>query len=121
MNEIQSLPQFPDLTTLLSRTDTEERCGFILTDGVCVEIENVAEDKEAGYVMEPQAAMALVKTGEVIGTWHTHPNAAPDLSGDDYKGFLSWPDMKHLIIGIEDADIATRWYEITSGVVVVCD
>lgn len=106
---------------ILKSDDVEERCGLELRNGTLIEIANVAEDPIAGYLMEPEAVMALLQSGEVIGTWHTHPGADPNLSGDDYKGFLMWPDLEHSIIGVRKGVTTVVRYRVEDGLVFTCE
>jgi proteasome lid subunit RPN8/RPN11 len=109
------------LETLLLASDTEERCGVLLKDGSIVEIENLAEDKENSYDMNPAPIVPLLEADAVAATWHTHPNGDCNLSGEDYKGFLSWPDLEHIIIGRRDGEVIVTRYRIEDGLVLTCD
>lgn len=107
------------LETLLRQGDTDERCGFVLKSGEIVEIANVAKDPTNGFEMDPVAALAHLD--EAAATWHTHPDTDPNLSGEDYSGFLSWPDMEHIIIGMRDGAVVVLRYKIENGLVIACD
>jgi len=107
------------LETLLQPDDVEERCGFILNDRLIVHVKNVAEDKSAGYEMDPTEALEYLD--EATATWHTHPDTDPNLSGEDYSGFLSWPDMEHVIIGRRAGKVVVARYKIENGLVIACD
>lgn len=107
------------LETLLSPGDTEERCGLILKDGSIAEIENIAEDRTLGYRMNPAAVIALLD--HTVGTWHTHPDTDPNLSGADYSSFLDWPDLEHSIIGWRNGKVAITKYRVERGLVIQCD
>jgi len=109
------------LETLLQPGDTDERCGLVLTDGSIVEIENVAEDKTNSYKMRPSGVVPFLDKGLIAGTWHTHPDTDPNLSGEDYSGFLSWPDFEHSIIGRVDGQVVVQNYRVEKGLVVACD
>ena len=107
------------LETLLQPGDTEERCGLILTDESIVEIENVAEDKVNSYRMNPVGVLPFVDN--LAGTWHTHPDSDPNLSEEDYAGFLAWPDLEHYIIGRRSGHITVMKYRVEDGLVLACD
>jgi proteasome lid subunit RPN8/RPN11 len=108
------------LETLYNHEDTEERCGLVLTDGSIVEIENVAQEKTDSYDMNPVAVLPFLEKKIVAGTWHTHPKGDPNLSGEDYSGFLAYPDLEHSIIGWRNGAVAVQTYRVEKGLVVVC-
>lgn len=101
---------------ILKSDDEFERCGLVMRDGTIVEIENVAEDKAAGFEMPPEAVLPLLLTGEVASTWHTHPKGEANLSGEDYNFFLAWPDLSHIII----APGGVTTYRVENGAVLKC-
>jgi len=107
------------LETLLQPGDQDERCGFILKDDTVVEITNVAKDKTLGYEMDPHEVLEYVD--DAVATWHTHPDTDPNLSGEDYSGFLSWPDMEHVIVGRRDGEVVVVRYRVQHGLVIECD
>lgn len=107
------------LETLLQPGDVDERCGLIVEGNIIIHIPNIAENKALGYEMDPTEVLPYLD--EVIGTWHTHPDADPNLSGEDYSGFLSWPDLEHLIIGVREGNVVVVRYKIENGLVVECD
>jgi proteasome lid subunit RPN8/RPN11 len=109
------------LETLYNPSDTDERCGLILTDGSIVEIENIAEDKTDSYDMSPEAVLPFLDAGTIAGTWHTHPGGDPNLSGADYSGFLGYPELEHNIVGIRDGKITVTRWRVQDGLVVACD
>lgn len=111
------------IVTLLRPDDTEERCGLILDDGTIVEIENIAEDKTKSFEMNPNAVVGVLSTRVVTGTWHTHPNESPNLSGADHDTFLVWPEFEHFIIGIDPTtkEICALKFRVEDGVVYQCD
>lgn len=109
------------LETLYNPDDTEERCGLVLVDGTLVEVENIAEDKANSYVMNPSAVLPFLIAGAITGTWHTHVNDDPNLSGEDHEGFRAWPDLDHFIIGLRAGHPCVVKYRFDRGVLVVCD
>jgi proteasome lid subunit RPN8/RPN11 len=109
------------LETILQPDDTEERCGLILNDDSLVEIENTADDKTGSYHMRAEAVLPFLAAGMVKGTWHTHPNSDPTLSGEDYSGFLDWPGLVHSIVGRRDGAVVVTTYKVEDGLVIACD
>ena len=110
------------LSPLLTPNDDQERCGLILDHIDYVEVSNVAAEPKEGFEMDPVEALELLSTGEVTGTWHTHPSSPPVLSGDDYECFLSWPGLVHVILGFDEkGEFAVSRYCVKDGVVVECD
>lgn len=74
-----------------------ERVGFILHDGKVVELDNICSDPENGFEISAEDIIQYEK--DIKATWHTHPDATSNLSVDDYKAFLNYPDLDHYIIG----------------------
>lgn len=104
---------------MLHPNDVDERCGLILEDGSLVEIENIAEDKANSYRMNPEGVLNFVD--HMTGTWHTHPDTDPNLSGEDYAGFLAWPNLDHFIIGRRNGEVVVLKYQVKEGLVIACD
>lgn len=109
------------LETIFRTEDSTERCGLILNDGTIVEIPNIAREPGDSFEMDSTVVLPFLIKGEVAGTWHTHVGQAPDLSGEDYAGFMGWPELKHHIIGIDDGIVTVKSYEIKNGAIVECD
>jgi proteasome lid subunit RPN8/RPN11 len=109
------------LETLLHKGDEVERCGLILKDGSTVELPNIAENPETSFRMDLEKALPYLTDDQVAATWHTHPHTDPNLSGEDYSCFLSWPDLEHVIVGIRDGDVAVTRYRVEKGLVIACD
>jgi proteasome lid subunit RPN8/RPN11 len=107
------------LENLLQPSDTVERCGLILKDGTILELVNVHDTPERGYRMDPTAALPHLEN--LTGTWHTHPDSDPNLSEEDYAGFLAWPDLEHYIIGRRNGQLAVSKYIVEEGMVIECD
>lgn len=111
-----------NVTDLSPRASENERCGLILDDGEFVEVKNIALDPQEGFDMDPVEALDWLNSGRVVGTWHTHPTTSAILSGDDYKCFLMWPNLKHTIIGCAtDGSTEVRNYRVDRGIVLPCD
>jgi proteasome lid subunit RPN8/RPN11 len=108
------------LEKLLQPNDTVERCGLVLKDGSVVELNNLAAEPGHSFEMDHEAALPYFKRDEVAMTWHTHPDSDPNLSGEDYSSFLSWPDLVHAIIGVRDGKTVVEKFQIENGLVLVC-
>jgi proteasome lid subunit RPN8/RPN11 len=104
-----------ELKKRLKPTDTYERCGLILTDGMIVECENIAEEPEKGFEIPPEDLVEY--ESRLIGTWHTHPGEGSNLSERDYLGFLMWPKLTHYIIGTDGVSS----YTVENGIVLNVD
>jgi proteasome lid subunit RPN8/RPN11 len=105
------------LETLLKPTDTEERCGLLLAGNSLVEVKNIANDPVMGYLMDPEEVLPYLTNSMIVGTWHTHPNGSAQLSGEDFKGFLAWPQLVHYVIGRD----GVKCYKVENGAVLECD
>jgi proteasome lid subunit RPN8/RPN11 len=105
--------------TLFQPSDTTERCGLILKDGTTVEVANIADNPMTSYMMDPVAVLPFLD--KAVGTWHTHPHTDPTLSSDDHDGFMLWPKLEHLIIGMRDGEVTAIKYRIEDGLAVLCD
>lgn len=108
------------LETLLLPSDKEERCGLVLQDNSCVEIQNIANDRVTGYYMDPEQVLPYLTAGQIRGTWHTHPDSPPILSTEDMEGFLGWPHLTHFVIGRVKDRTEVRCYRVDKGAVVEC-
>lgn len=106
---------------ILQPDDVNERCGLVLKDGTVVELENVADDPVNSYEMAGESVLPFMEKDLVVSTWHTHPKADPNLSGEDYAGFLGWPDLSHIIIGVRNGELAMVTYRVDNGLVMVCN
>lgn len=91
----------PDISQKLRRklrkTDTLERCGFVLKSGRLKECANTHPDPAKGFRIAPETTSKNLN--DIIGFWHTHPNMSAALSQDDYFGFAQWPGYTHYIVG----------------------
>jgi proteasome lid subunit RPN8/RPN11 len=92
-----------------------------LNDGECVELKNIAETPGNSYEIDTAEVLPYLTAGRVAGTWHTHPGTSPQLSGEDYAGFLGWPELKHHIIGVEDGKTVVKCYQVRNGAILECD
>lgn len=89
--------------------------GLILKDQTLVEIENKCTDPENGF--ETTGEEFVIYDGQILATWHTHPNQNSNLSAGDNSAFLNWPDLDHYIVG---TDGVSRYY-VENGKVFRCD
>ena len=91
---------------------SEERCGFILSSGEVVELENVHPEPKTGFEIDAEEILRYIDDIAVI--WHTHPGSTGVLSGEDKLCILQWPNISHAIVG-EDG---IRTYKVVDGAVV---
>jgi proteasome lid subunit RPN8/RPN11 len=80
-------------------TGPNERCGFILTDGTIVEIDNIAPEPDRSFIASGEAILKYVDLA--VATWHTHPDASSNLSPGDAETFRFWPHCLHHIVGTD--------------------
>lgn len=92
-----------------------ERVGFILNDNTIVEVTNVASDPMEGFMVSPLNVVKYTE-GAAWASWHTHPQALSNLSGDDYYTFQDYFHMVHFIVGIDG--VKAYQYDIEKKVVV---
>lgn len=77
-------------------SDRVERCGFILTNGQVIEVENVANNPETEF--EIAESVFNEYADEIKATWHTHTGTNANLSLEDYLTFLAFPEYQHWIV-----------------------
>ena len=68
--------------------EPHEMCGFvILRDGekIFMPCENVAEDKDNHFEIDPDDYLRAEESGEVLALVHSHPNGKPKLSSADLQ------------------------------------
>ena len=75
-----------------------ERVGFVLASNKIREVRNVSPEPEYGFLVDPKDTIEALKDS-AWATWHTHPNQDSNLSGEDYRNFMNWPDLVHFIVG----------------------
>lgn len=102
------------LQELWSKLDgrAEERCGFILSDGSIVELDNIHPEPTAGFMVSADTVAAYID--EIKATWHTHPKTSSLLSGEDYQTFLNYEWCEHFVIGPD----GVRSYIVKDGAVI---
>ena len=76
-----------------------ERVGFIIPQNEIIEVKNTSEKPYDGFIVAAEDIIHYTEERGAIATWHTHPNQDANLSGEDNKIFLNWPDLIHFIIG----------------------
>ena len=86
-----------------------ERGGIITKMGP-EECQNICENPEEGFELSFEDLDRL-DYPDLIGTFHTHPGGSSNLSYGDYESFLSYPMLKHYIVG-EDG---VRAYKTVNG------
>lgn len=94
----------------------EERCGLVMADGSVIDVTNVSGTPELGFRMDAQELLDNVD--RAISTWHTHPDTDPNLSEEDYAGFLQWPKLSHFIVGLRAGKPAVTEFVVNDGLVV---
>lgn len=76
-----------------------ELCGFILPNGAIKEVFNNHPSPAYGFDMSSEDILEHTEKLGAVATWHTHPDAPANLSGEDYLTFMSWPNLYHIIVG----------------------
>jgi hypothetical protein len=88
-----------------------EVCGVILNREKVVVCENRSTTPHESFQISSETLESLGNTPTHF--WHTHPSNCVNLSMDDYKAFLNFPDQIHLIVG---QDKIAEYY-VVAGVV----
>lgn len=70
-----------------------------MSNGQLIELENVSPEPDKSFSVDPAALVQ--HEDDAVATWHTHPTGPAGLSGQDYLGFLQWPDLLHVIVSPE--------------------
>lgn len=83
----------------LYAAEGKERVGFMLPGSGMVEVQNVADKPEEGFLISPEDILKYTEEKEAWATWHTHPNETSNLSGEDFLMIKAWPDLIHFIVG----------------------
>lgn len=87
-----------------------------MKDGAVIELTNVHSNPIQGFRMDPSDI--VLHFSDATATWHTHPGADPNLSEEDYAGFLQWPELIHHIAGLRDGEPTVCSYQVLDGVLV---
>lgn len=88
--------------------------GFVLKGNRLIEVDNRCSDPENGF--EVSGADIAKYYDDAIGTWHTHPNVDTEITAEDYKSFLNYPEWVHYIVNTK----GVLAYKIEDGAVVAC-
>lgn len=112
------------LLHLAQRSPDEEVCGLIAAiDGRparIIHMQNVANDRRRQFEMDERELIDTMKgmreRGETLfATWHSHPDAAPELSAMDTER-LGYPDALHLVISLETKGVLQmRGWRLQTG------
>lgn len=102
----------------LTPEGTAERCGILTQAGKLIELDNIYENPVEGFRFSPQDSLEHLAGDAAASTWHTHPGEDPNLSEQDYAGFLQWPDLTHWIVGTRDGEPLAIEYVVDNGLVV---
>jgi proteasome lid subunit RPN8/RPN11 len=90
-----------------------ERVGIIRRDFSLVEFENIHEKPEDHFRIKGADVLQL-EDEDTYATWHTHPDDDSNLSAEDYRCFLDWPQLAHFVIG---TDGITRYGIVEDAIV----
>lgn len=89
-----------------------ERGGLILNDGTVVELANICDKPDEGFV--PNVDDLIPHIAALAATWHTHPGMTANLSVEDWETFIQWPQQLHAIVGSD----GVRWYRVAKNAVI---
>lgn len=75
--------------------------------------ENVAENPETRYRIDPEEAIGLIegieKNGEdVVGFYHSHPAGPPEPSETDAER-AAWPEKSYVIVALDGEPFVGAW------------
>lgn len=86
--------------TLKGLLSDVERGGFILRDGSLIELANISSDPVDNFEVDDFELLQHVDK-DIVALWHTHPSGGSNLSPDDWRVFVDWPGIQHIIVGDE--------------------
>lgn len=102
-----------------------ECCGLLAVDPVCdpetvaysFRAQNVAEDPVAGYFVEAEEQLWIMRRIAedglaLAGIYHSHPRAEATLSEEDV--LRAYPDVLHVVIGMARG-LVTRGWRVSEG------
>ncbi len=78
-----------------------EACGVVIRKGkksLAIPCENISSNPTM-FIVNPDDYLAAVRQGEVIGVWHTHPEASPQPSEADRVGCEN-SELPWYIVGV---------------------
>jgi proteasome lid subunit RPN8/RPN11 len=87
--------------------------GVVKKNGEVVRIPNISSSPEDSYIISSKDLL-LLEDPEVYATWHTHPDQTHNLSVQDKRAFLNWPNLKHYVVSKNKV----LCYEVVEGEVV---
>ncbi len=90
-----------------------ERIGFVLKDGQVVETQNVCHDPLNGFDFRGEDLLQYAD--DAHGAFHTHPDVSSNLTEEDRRSFLDYPDLVHYIVGLDGISC----YEVKNGSVLL--
>lgn len=105
-----------DILSYLTPEGTPERCGVLTNHGEVIEMTNIHPEPLRGFRMDPSEI--LLHFSDAKATWHTHPGSDPNLSEEDYAGFMQWPALGHIIVGFRDNLPKALCFGVEDGVLV---
>lgn len=89
--------------------------GLILNTHKIIELDNICDIPTEGFQVRVEDLLPF--EDDMIATWHTHPNQDSNLSVNDYRTFLNYPDLRHYIVGTD----GVAEYTVENGKVMRCD
>lgn len=92
-----------------------EKCGLILKDGTVIPVDNTHPYPETGFIIPEDVIQK--HSMDIAILWHSHPSNNSNLSVEDYKSFLTYPEYIHRIYGYDEM---TDYY-VRNNVVYVRD
>ena len=93
-----------------------EACGVVIRKGkksIAIACKNAAENPNAHFVMDVNDYASAADEGEIIGIWHTHPNASPQPSDADRVGCEN-SEVPWYIVGVYRVDGEFSFSEMVS-------
>lgn len=105
MSSLNELPASWRSVSLCDRLrallNEEERGGFVLVNGLIIELTNIAEDKRTTFQASSEEVLEHCNKA-IAAVWHTHPDGSANLTSEDWETFLAWPDIEHIIIAKDE-------------------
>lgn len=84
----------------------QENCGFILNTGEIVVLQNLHPDPVNNFAISDEDILNY-GLENILAFWHSHLNNDTNLSTNDYKAFLNFPDHYHIIFCYTDFTVYT--------------
>ena len=111
----------PETRLKLLLESGNERCGIILDDDEIVELPNISTTPDRAFEIDPAQMLVHLTSGRLTGTWHTHPDADPNLSEEDRVCFQNWPNLVHYIVGRRNKEPTVVKYVVEDGFLLQCE